>query len=898
MWSPTRRRHNTSDDGGILKDEDAAPTIHEYLRARELVPASMARRKSSARSRKLLTRRQNLVVITSPKRSNLSSSSNIDRIQRSPTRDLARGLSVTTLYQADVASAVNNNTNNNNGTVAMDSQTTVSETSGSTIMDSSEHDISDHVMGSGDEAQREGEGDHDQQLLEDFEKTFPEDSLSEVELEDVSPTVASVTASSSTGGSWPFVEFTRRVAGTTPPSYPSTNQEVTPTLTHRNSATSLSSTTSVGSSSSSTSTVVAVASSGNNTVRRPSVISRHREMLETKISDLSRVHYLAAKRLPSVLRESEFNLEGYDKVFTSMWLNDTDVVMGTKCNRIVVLNTVTGKKVEIPAIWNHYHYNHLPAQGPATMRDTTTPPPLRVETSAASAAMMTQGISNLFSWRWISPTAFLHSRTAATFLSQQHRPHLLPTVASIPNQNQNQTHPQHPVTSPTRTSPTTTTQAPPGPTLTITPSIVATANNHINNNNNPNRTLQCQGIHSISSNPSRSLLAVGGSRDSTVKLWNVGGGGNRNTRREIFVEDDDGMGYIGRRYYDDDDNGNGSRKIDVLSPYSSCEGIHRGKVRDLKYNRRSLQVATLSTEGALRLFDVNRITSSSSSSSSKSRSGSGGNDSNMGSGWPVAQTIRLSHTTETVCLATTSTYVFASASSASTATTQGEQQQQQHQPTNNPHFSDLYAVGSQSHVSLIDPRVSTRPVVHAIESRDSGWGVRSVCLDGGPGWNPSFGVGAFKCGYASGRCGDPGRRRRFDGGCEGDADDEGTDDDSLDCMNVDSVGSGGAVGAVSGGAGGGRIITKGDGGDVGIGGGNDLTASGATTTSASSSAVSYLETGKGWLRRDPNFVETFQGQHIRNAVYTLSYDAAGVKLFAAGGPLQLNVCGSYAGLWN
>ena len=42
----------------------------------------------------------------------------------------------------------------------------------------------------------------------------------------------------------------------------------------------------------------------------------------------------------------------------------------------------------------------------------------------------------------------------------------------------------------------------------------------------------------------------------------------------------------------------------------------------------------------------------------------------------------------------------------------------------------------------------------------------------------------------------------------------------------------------------------------------------------------------------------FAGYSIQNAIYTLSYDESGTKLFAGGGPLQLDLKGSYAAVWS
>jgi WD repeat-containing protein 40A len=58
-----------------------------------------------------------------------------------------------------------------------------------------------------------------------------------------------------------------------------------------------------------------------------------------------------------------------------------------------------------------------------------------------------------------------------------------------------------------------------------------------------------------------------------------------------------------------------------------------------------------------------------------------------------------------------------------------------------------------------------------------------------------------------------------------------------------------------------------------------------------------VQTGEGSLIKDYIYDRHFQGMKINNAVYTLGYDFSNAKLFTAGGPLQLNLKGCYASLW-
>jgi hypothetical protein len=47
-------------------------------------------------------------------------------------------------------------------------------------------------------------------------------------------------------------------------------------------------------------------------------------------------------QLPALLREHEFELGTINKIFASAWLNDRQVVFGTKCNQVASVDTRTG----------------------------------------------------------------------------------------------------------------------------------------------------------------------------------------------------------------------------------------------------------------------------------------------------------------------------------------------------------------------------------------------------------------------------------------------------------------------------------------------------------------------------------------------------------------------------
>lgn len=61
----------------------------------------------------------------------------------------------------------------------------------------------------------------------------------------------------------------------------------------------------------------------------------------------------------------------------------------------------------------------------------------------------------------------------------------------------------------------------------------------------------------------------------------------------------------------------------------------------------------------------------------------------------------------------------------------------------------------------------------------------------------------------------------------------------------------------------------------------------------------FYSTNPGWFDKENELYTgsvADRGLHI-NAVFTLSYSPHRTKLFTAGGPLQANLKGSYAGVW-
>lgn len=52
----------------------------------------------------------------------------------------------------------------------------------------------------------------------------------------------------------------------------------------------------------------------------------------------------------SLLKEKEFKSDNLNKVFCSTWLNDRQILFGTKCNKLIVLDVLSRKIVQIPSL--------------------------------------------------------------------------------------------------------------------------------------------------------------------------------------------------------------------------------------------------------------------------------------------------------------------------------------------------------------------------------------------------------------------------------------------------------------------------------------------------------------------------------------------------------------------
>jgi len=57
-----------------------------------------------------------------------------------------------------------------------------------------------------------------------------------------------------------------------------------------------------------------------------------------------------AQHLPEAVKENELSFGEFDKIFAAQWLDETHIIVGTKCNKLAVQNIVTKKTFEIPML--------------------------------------------------------------------------------------------------------------------------------------------------------------------------------------------------------------------------------------------------------------------------------------------------------------------------------------------------------------------------------------------------------------------------------------------------------------------------------------------------------------------------------------------------------------------
>ncbi|KAG0259067.1 DDB1- and CUL4-associated factor 12 [Mortierella polycephala] len=377
---------------------------------------------------------------------------------------------------------------------------------------------------------------------------------------------------------------------------------------------------------------------------------------------------MVSSRIPTIIAEREYALEGYDKVFATTWITNEDVLMGTKCNKLIVLNVLTGRQVILGRLDESLEEstsgvlsrlaNLAKEQGNTKLANTRfknlLPTSNEDLTFAQEASSMSSGRSVLESigMRFFNPGRRLSSPVFSTTNNSAN------TIATTPR--------------------------------TTSGYDITTSNTNTPADQNPSTeapsSSASSGVRSLSINPSRTLLAVGAGFPFQVTIFSVPGfvpmGVMYGHTDLVFSLEwvTDTILVSGSR--------DGSMRVwtmgsPVITTLSSVSGPIQArlpvltrtedntKVRDLSYNNGTGQLMTLAAEGVVNLWDRESYTK--------------------------IFKLKLAQTSETVCLASN-----------------GD--------------ANLFAVGSLANISIIDPRSSS--IVHEADScdieRDVRWGVRSL----------------------------------------------------------------------------------------------------------------------------------------------------------------------------
>lgn len=396
----------------------------------------------------------------------------------------------------------------------------------------------------------------------------------------------------------------------------------------------------------------------------PYSFSLHNSRLDSRCA----LNHWAFKKFPAILQPKEYQgsfyfftycvVDSFDKIFSSLWLSKNQVLYGTKCDKLVLLNIDSGQKLYIPKIVSSYQpfaqanatngfRNFENMSGSSTDEHDDEDDEMEFSDNESHAAYEHNADQH--------DIVDNREEVGVQLGNQQEHPENNEPAANNDNEMQVET-----------ILPLLLTEPPP--------------------RQFSNFNLHCAGIHAVVANPSKTLLACGSGKPSdTIQIYKLPSfepyavlNGHRDLIFSVIWTSDTELMTASRdrtlRFWSLEDKyivHTENYHQYILKTFKNSTSFEdRGKVRDLQKNPITNVVSSLTSEGFVKLWDSKQH--------------------------KMTASVSLFHTSELVCM------------------------------THDP-ISHLIAIGSQSHITFVDPR--SGKVVNTIDSLDEGWGVRSLLVN-------------------------------------------------------------------------------------------------------------------------------------------------------------------------